>query len=44
MPLEVGQPAPNFTATTDEGKQVTLDDFRGKRVVLYFFPRADTAG
>jgi peroxiredoxin Q/BCP len=44
MPLNVGDRAPAFTATTDEGKQVSLDDFRGRTVVLYFYPRADTAG
>ena len=44
MPLNVGDRAPAFTTTTDEGKQLSLDDFRGRTVVLYFYPRADTAG
>jgi thioredoxin-dependent peroxiredoxin len=39
-----GEPAPDFTATTDAGEQVSLSDFRGKPVVLYFYPRDDTPG
>lgn len=45
MPLpEVGQPAPNFEVKIDTGETVKLTDFRGKRVVLYFYPKADTPG
>ncbi|HEX2037257.1 MAG TPA: thioredoxin-dependent thiol peroxidase [Chloroflexota bacterium] len=44
MPVEVGDPAPEFTALTDDGRQVSLGDFRDQTVVLYFYPRADTAG
>lgn len=40
----VGDPAPEFTLSTDEGKTVSLKDLRGKTVVLYFYPRADTPG
>jgi peroxiredoxin Q/BCP len=36
--------APDFTATTDAGTTVKLSDFRGKRVVLYFYPKDDTPG
>ena len=39
-----GAPAPDFTATTDVGEQVSLSDFRGRPVVLYFYPRDDTPG
>jgi len=39
-----GEPAPDFTATTDAGEQVSLSDFRGRPVVLYFYPRDDTPG
>jgi peroxiredoxin Q/BCP len=39
-----GEPAPDFTATTDAGEQVSLSDFRGKPVVLYFYPKDDTPG
>jgi thioredoxin-dependent peroxiredoxin len=39
-----GEPAPDFTATTDAGRRVSLSDFRGKPVVLYFYPKDDTPG
>jgi peroxiredoxin Q/BCP len=39
-----GEPAPDFTATTDAGEPVSLSDFRGRPVVLYFYPRDDTPG
>ncbi len=42
--LEKGTTAPDFTLTSDDGKEVTLSDFRGKKVVLYFYPKADTPG
>ncbi|MEZ4677908.1 MAG: thioredoxin-dependent thiol peroxidase [Caldilineaceae bacterium] len=42
--LTIGDMAPNFTATTDQGNTVSLQDFRGKRVVLYFYPKDDTSG
>lgn len=39
-----GDQAPDFTATTDAGERVSLSDFRGRPVVLYFYPRDDTPG
>ena len=42
--LEAGQPAPDITAKTDKGETVSLKDFAGKRVVLYFYPKDDTPG
>lgn len=42
--LQVGDSAPAFTATTDAGERVSLNDYRGKRVVLYFYPKDDTPG
>lgn len=42
--LKVGQKAPEFEVLTDEGKKVCLSDFRGKKVVLYFYPKDDTPG
>jgi peroxiredoxin Q/BCP len=42
--VEEGRPAPDFEATTDAGERVKLSDFRGKAVVLYFYPRDDTPG
>ncbi len=45
MPVPaVGQPAPDFEVKIDTGETVKLADFRGKNVVLYFYPKADTPG
>ena len=44
MPLEEGKKAPAFTLTDADGKQVSLADFAGKHVVLYFYPKDDTPG
>ena len=42
--LEVGYPAPDFTLSDADGHSVSLSDFRGKRVVLYFYPKDNTPG
>jgi thioredoxin-dependent peroxiredoxin len=42
--LKVGDKAPEFRLKTDDGKEVSLADFRGKRVLLFFFPKANTSG
>ena len=42
--LAPGDPAPDFTLTSDAGDQVRLSELRGKPVVLYFYPRDDTPG
>ena len=42
--IEEGKPAPDFELTSDAGEQVKLSDFRGKPVVLYFYPKDDTPG
>ncbi|MBQ9162432.1 MAG: thioredoxin-dependent thiol peroxidase [Clostridia bacterium] len=42
--LEIGMKAPDFTLLDKDGKEVSLSDFRGKRVVLYFYPRDNTPG
>jgi len=44
MALKAGDPAPDFALDDQRGKTVKLSDFRGKKVILYFFPRADTPG
>ena len=41
---EVGKPAPDFSLTTGEGAQVSLKDYHGKWVVLYFYPKDFTSG
>lgn len=41
---QVGDIAPDFEAVTDTGEQIKLKDFKGKDIVLYFYPRADTPG
>lgn len=42
--LTVGQKAPDFTLTDKDGKSVSLSDFLGKKVVVYFYPRDNTPG
>ena len=42
--LQVGDPAPAFALQTGDGRTVRLSDFRGKTVVLYFYPKDDTPG
>ena len=44
MFLEVGAKAPEFTLPDKDGNQVSLSDFLGKKVVLYFYPRDNTPG
>jgi thioredoxin-dependent peroxiredoxin len=44
MNLEVGDKAPDFTLPADGGGKVSLEDLKGKTVVLYFYPRDDTPG
>lgn len=42
--LKVGDKAPSFALPTGDGKVVDLKDLRGKKVVLYFYPKDDTSG
>ena len=42
--LQVGQKAPNFTLPNKDGSMVSLSDFLGKKVVLYFYPKDNTPG
>jgi peroxiredoxin Q/BCP len=44
MPLAVGQNAPSFTVKDTNGNTVSLSDFAGKTVVMYFYPKDDTPG
>jgi len=42
--MEVNDKAPDFTLPDEDGRNVSLKSFRGKTVVLFFFPKADTPG
>ena len=42
--LKVGEMAPQFSLPTGDGKTLTLKDLKGKKVVLYFYPKDDTSG
>ena len=42
--LKVGNKAPDFTLPSNEDAEVSLKDYRGKKVVLYFYPKDDTSG
>jgi peroxiredoxin Q/BCP len=42
--LKAGDKAPDFRLKADDGTEVALSDFRGKRVILFFFPKANTSG
>lgn len=42
--IEIGKKAPSFKLTDDTGKNVSLDDFKGKTVILYFYPKDMTSG
>ncbi len=44
LKLKEGDMAPEFTATTQAGSKVSLSEFRGKNVILYFYPKDDTPG
>jgi len=42
--LKVGDAAPDFTLQTHEGKPLALSSLRGKKILLWFYPKADTPG
>ncbi len=42
--LKINDKAPSFTLLSTEGKEISLEDFRGKKVILYFYPKDDTPG
>ncbi len=44
MKLEPGDPAPDFRLLDQDGEQVSLKDFAGRRVALFFYPKALTPG
>jgi peroxiredoxin Q/BCP len=42
--LKVGDPAPPINATDQDGRRITLEEYRGKKIVLYFYPKDNTPG
>ena len=42
--IKIGGKAPDFTLKSEDGKDVSLKDFQGKRVLIFFFPKANTSG
>jgi peroxiredoxin Q/BCP len=42
--LKIGDKAPAFRLKNDSGSEISLSDFLGKRVVLFFYPKANTSG
>jgi thioredoxin-dependent peroxiredoxin len=42
--LKPGDQAPDFTGTDHTGKKISLSELKGKKVVLWFYPKADTPG
>ena len=42
--IKAGDKAPEFRLPADDGKEISLADFRGKNVIFYFFPKANTPG
>jgi thioredoxin-dependent peroxiredoxin len=42
--LKEGDKAPDFMVTGDEGQTISLQDYRGKNLVLYFYPKSNTPG
>ena len=44
MPLKTGDKAPAFTLLDQDGNKVKLSDFKGRKVLVYFYPKADTPG
>ena len=44
IPMNINDKAPDFTLQDENGKEVSLKDLRGKTVILFFYPRANTPG
>jgi thioredoxin-dependent peroxiredoxin len=42
--LEIGDPAPRFALPDQRGERVALEELRGKKLLIYFYPRASTPG
>jgi peroxiredoxin Q/BCP len=44
MPLEIGHKAPDFALPDEDGNTVKLSDFKGRRVAVFFYSKANTSG
>jgi peroxiredoxin len=44
LPLKPGDRAPDFEGRTQDGQRIALRDYRGRNLVLWFYPKADTPG
>lgn len=44
MTIKTGLPAPNFSLKDDEGRTRVMSEFKGKKVIIYFYPKDDTPG
>jgi peroxiredoxin Q/BCP len=42
--LKIGEKAPDFVLPSDEGEEVSLENLKGKRVLVFFYPKANTTG
>ncbi len=42
--LDIGDKAPDFSLPTDGGGNITLSDFKGQKIIIYFYPKDDTSG
>lgn len=42
--MKIGQKAPQFTQQSDSGKNISLSDYKGKKVIIYFYPKDNTPG
>ncbi|MDX1470592.1 MAG: thioredoxin-dependent thiol peroxidase [Flavobacteriaceae bacterium] len=42
--LKAGDPAPKFTSQDQDGNKISLSDYKGKKLVMFFYPKADTPG
>jgi len=42
--MQINDKAPDFTLANEEGQSVSMKDFQGKNLVLFFYPKADTPG
>jgi peroxiredoxin Q/BCP len=42
--LKIGEKAPDFVLPSDEGEEVSLENLKGKRVLIFFYPKANTTG